>query len=79
MNGRHTESPQAASLRERAEKVFREMFDSTLENLAALSPETLRASLHELRVHQIELEMQNEEMLRSQEKLAASRARYFDL
>ena len=79
MNERRPESPQAASLRERAEKVFREMLDSSLENLDALSPETLRAALHELRVHQIELEMQNEELRRAQAALDASRARYFDL
>ena len=60
MSERRPESPQAASLRERAEKAFREMLDSSLEDLDVLSPETLRACLHELRVHQIELEMQNE-------------------
>ncbi len=36
-------------------------------------------TLHELRVHQIELEMQNEELLRVQVELEALRARYFDL
>lgn len=35
--------------------------------------------LHELRVHQIELEMQNEELLRVQGELESARARYFDL
>ncbi|MBI1752233.1 MAG: response regulator [Acidobacteria bacterium] len=35
--------------------------------------------LHDLRVHQIELELQNEELCRVQEDLDHSRARYFDL
>ncbi len=34
---------------------------------------------HELQVHQIELEMQNEELRRSHVELAALKARYFDL
>lgn len=45
----------------------------------ALSPEETRQTLHELRVHQIELEMQNEELRRAQAELDAARARYFDL
>ena len=45
----------------------------------ALSPEDARQVLHELRVHQIELEVQNEELRRAQAELEASRARYFDL
>ena len=35
--------------------------------------------LHELRVRQIDLELQNEELRASPQELVASRARYFDL
>ena len=42
-------------------------------------PEDAEKILHELLVHQVELEMQNEELRRLQVELEASRARYFDL
>ena len=49
------------------------------ENLEVLSPEAARRALYELRMHQVELEMQNEELRRTEQELEHSRARYFDL
>ena len=69
----------AAELRRRAEEMARGKAAQAPEDLEALSPEETRRMLHELRVHQIELEMQNEELRRAQAELDAARARYFDL
>jgi len=44
-----------------------------------LSPEEIRRLVQELRVHQVELEMQNEELRRTQTELEIARANYFDL
>jgi len=64
--------------RRRAERLIRSTAPSP-ENIETLSPEETQQMLHELRVHQIELEMQNEELRESQLALDAGRARYFDL
>jgi PAS domain S-box-containing protein len=66
----------AQGRRQRAEAKVR-----TLESHApqALPAEAARQVLHELQVHQIELELQNEELRRSQVELEESRARYFNL
>ncbi len=69
----------AADLRQKAEAAFIEQAAQSSEDLASLSPEETRRMLHELRVHQIELKMQNEELRIAQEELTASRARYVDL
>jgi PAS domain S-box-containing protein len=66
-------------LRSRAEEKARENVAQAKKDLMALSPEEIRRMFHELRVHQIELEMQNEELRRAQAELDASRERYFDL
>ncbi|WP_243312396.1 sensor histidine kinase [Fundidesulfovibrio agrisoli] len=64
------------TLRSRAEKLA-----ATDEANAGrvLTPEETSRTLHELRVHQIELEMQNEELRRALAELEISRERYFDL
>jgi PAS domain S-box-containing protein len=75
MSEKETFSNQSNNLRCKAEEKAAEMS----ENLEALSPEETRRNLHELRVHQIELEMQNEEMRSAQVELNIARERYFDL
>ncbi len=67
------------ALRRHAEERVREDAALPPESREPLSPEKTAQALHELRVHQIELEMQNEELRRAQAELDAARARYFDL
>lgn len=68
-----------SALRRRAEASLRNMPAPSAEQRAALAPEVMLQVLHDLRVHQIELEMQNEELRRAQLELDAARVRYFDL
>jgi PAS domain S-box-containing protein len=63
-------------LRRQAEKLFDEQPAAEYEKLTA---EDAGHLIHELGVHQIELEMQNDELRRSQEELEASRSKYADL
>jgi len=64
------------TLRSRAEKLAGTI-DAASEH--TLPPEDAGRVLHELRVHQIELEMQNEELRRALVELESARERYFDL
>jgi PAS domain S-box-containing protein len=66
----------ARDLRKRAEEAARQI---GTEEPSVLSIEGARRLIHELCVHQIELEMQNEELRRVQVALDSSRARYFGL
>src|SRR5262249_30762698 len=64
-----------SSLRERAEAAARR----SPTDVARMTAARLQQLVHELQVHQIELEMQNEELRCSQEDLADSCDRYNDL
>jgi PAS domain S-box-containing protein len=67
----------ATDLRLQAEKLFRE--NAAQYDSEALSPAAVQQLLHELGVHQIELEMQNEELRASEHALNASRLEFFEL
>jgi PAS domain-containing protein len=69
----------AVELRRQAEEIARGKAARTSKDRGEISPEEARQVLHELQVHQIELEMQNEELRTAQEELDSARARYFDL
>jgi PAS domain S-box-containing protein len=64
-------------VRRRAEEIVAKLAQENAN--AVRPPEDTAATMHELLVHQIELEMQNEELRRAQAALDASRARYFNL
>jgi len=66
-------------LRQRATDEARARHSPIPDDLGSLSVEDARSLLHDLRVHRIELELQNEELRTSQEALEVARARYFDL
>jgi diguanylate cyclase (GGDEF)-like protein/PAS domain S-box-containing protein len=68
-----------AALRRKAEEVIHKRGLRTPDQLAALAPEDVQKMLHELQVHQIELEMQNDELRQSQIALKVARTRYFEL
>lgn len=65
------------ALRQRAEETLRARESATPAEL--LSPQESKRLLYELQVHQIELEMLNEELRTAQNEQERSLARYFDL
>ena len=76
---RDTNTPDKSSgMRIKAEQILRGSSPDA-EDLDGLSQEDIRRLIHELKVHQIELEMQNEELRRTQLDLEESRTNYFDL
>lgn len=70
-----TKEESSLELRQRAEDIV------SVDKAASQphSPEETDPLIYEMRVHQIELEMQNEELLRTHHDLATAKARYFDL
>lgn len=67
------------SLRQRALAAYQHKLAQTPVDDLQISPEDALRTIHELRVHQIELEMQNDELQKSQVALEQSQARFRDL
>ncbi|MGA7828533.1 MAG: PAS domain S-box protein, partial [Geobacteraceae bacterium] len=66
---------ESTELRKKAEKKLKVQTEPFVET----SVDDTRKLLHELRVHQVELELQNEELRNAQAQIEESRARYSDL
>ena len=62
-----------ASLRHRAESEIRELPEKpTIKSITAIDAADAHRLLHELQVHQVELEMQNAELRHTREELEGS-------
>jgi PAS domain S-box-containing protein len=75
-NRKDANAEEWAALRQRAERMFKTIIAKTVPRLAS---ENVEALVHELQVHQIELEVQNEELRRSREEAEEARDQYYDL
>ncbi len=67
------------NMRQAAEEKQKTRQKKKPENIDNMKPESVKKMVHELKVHQIELEMQNEVLRETQIELDVSRSKYFDL
>src|SRR3989338_7882783 len=73
----NTAEYQNTVLRSRAEQLLAKKNDVIAQTMDG--KEDLKSLVHELQVHQVELEMQNEALRQAQDEIEKSRNRYFDL
>jgi two-component system sensor histidine kinase/response regulator len=77
--GGHGKKPTADAFQQLRQRANDKAAAEPITDLAKAEGSDSPALLEELRIHQIELEMQNDELRRVQAELEASRALYFDL
>ena len=74
-----TKPAETKDIRPQAEQIAAAIFTKKEADTEGTPPDGYAILLHELLVHKLELEMQNEELRRAQTALEIQRARYFDL
>ena len=82
MSGKQNTFTDAAELRKRAESLLRKQQQQQKKKKKTDPPQTeadMQRLLHELQVHQIELEMQNEELQNARNEVEAGLGKYTDL
>lgn len=79
MSNKKCRPSEPEAMRDKAEALMRERTAQSQAQRTVLSPEETQRTLHELQVHQVELEMQNEALQQAQAELEISRTRYFEL
>ena len=65
--------------RRKAEEIVQKEKGGSLKSIEAMSSEEIQQMTYELRVSQVELDLQNQELIRSQDELRVSRMRYLDM
>ncbi len=78
MKNKSNPSSDKTNLRQQAEKKLGGKTDQ-VQDFAKMSPDEIARTVHELRVHQIEMEMQNEQLRQTQMELEQTRDKYSDL
>ncbi|MBX3303613.1 MAG: PAS domain S-box protein [Nitrospira sp.] len=73
------EQPERITTFTRPHRQAEELLRMTKQDVAAMPVKDIQQLVHELRVHQIELEMQNDELHRTELELEAARDRYMKL
>ena len=79
MSNKHDQTSSNAKLRQATDEHDKRKAPLISDVIEGLSPTEIQQRLHQLQVYQIELELQNEQLRKTQEDLKRLKKRYFDL